>query len=298
MDMSILTKRFCEYSVSMKGFSNRTIKRYKQVLAFYCRIAKISNLDEVTNNNIRALFYSGRTERAWMPNTFLHYYKTLMVFFRWCVRNKYLSSNPMSDIEVPRLEKKLPSKLTKQEAMKILEVTYNYPWDSNFLRHRNYAILSMFLFAGLRKSELLTLKFMDIDIENLSIFVRQGKGNKDRIVPMSYTLAESLKKYIVERKKLNKTCPQFFASLNNDVGFSESGLRNLIKSIRKSSGIYFAAHKMRHTFATLMLEGGADIYSLSRMLGHNDLKTTAIYLYASVEHLRSQMTKHPLNDLI
>ena len=67
--------------------------------------------------------------------------------------------------------------------------------------------------------------------------------------------------------------------------------------MRKSSGIIFSVHKLRHTFATLMLEGGCDIYSLSKMMGHSDIKTTTIYLAASAEHLRSQMTKHPLNDL-
>lgn len=67
--------------------------------------------------------------------------------------------------------------------------------------------------------------------------------------------------------------------------------------IRKASGIYFGVHKLRHTFATLMLQGGVDIYSLSKMLGHSSITTTTIYLYASVDHLRGQMLKHPLNDL-
>jgi len=297
MDMSILSKKFCEYSVSMKGFSVCTIVRYRQVLKYYCNFAQINNLEEATKDNIRSLFYDGRTERAWKPNTFLHYYKTLMVFFNWCVKSGYIASNPMVDIEVPRLEKKLPSKLTKQEAMKILEIIYNYPWDSSFLRHRNYAIFSTFLFAGLRKQELLNLKFMDVDIENQFLFIRQGKGNKDRVIPISFSLAQGLKNYVAERVKLKKTCPQFFASLNNNVGLSKSGLRNLIEKIKISSNIDFAAHKLRHTFATLMLEGGCDIYSLSKMMGHSDIKTTTIYSYASIEHLRGEMTKHPLNDM-
>ena len=74
--------------------------------------------------------------------------------------------------------------------------------------------------------------------------------------------------------------------------------KNLTKKMKDVSKIKFSAHKLRHTFATLMLEGGCDIYSLSRMMGHSDIKTTAIYLAASAEHLRSQMTKHPLNDLV
>jgi site-specific recombinase XerD len=130
----------------------------------------------------------------------------------------------------------------------------------------------------------------------MSIFIRQGKGNKDRVLPVSFRLAEILKKYLVERQRLKKTCPEFFSSLNRNIGFTESGIKRLVESITEASGIKFTIHKLRHTFATLMLEGGCDIYSLSRMMGHSDIKTTTIYLAASAEHLRSQITKHPLND--
>lgn len=182
--------------------------------------------------------------------------------------------------------------------MKLLEISYNYPYDYKYLRYRNHAIFSTFIFAGLRKKELLSLKYTDVDIDNLSIFVRQGKGAKDRVIPMSFTLAQTLKKYLEERKRLNRTCSAFFTSLNRDMGFTDIGLRRLVRKIRATAKIPFTIHKLRHTFATLMLEGGCDIYSLSKMMGHSDIKTTTIYLAASAEHLRSQMTKHPLNDLV
>lgn len=135
----------------------------------------------------------------------------------------------------------------------------------------------------------------DVDVENLTIFVSQGKGSKDRIIPMSFTLAQSLRKYLEERKRMNKTCAEFFCSLTYNRGFTSHGLKRLVIQLRKASGVKFSVHKLRHTFATLMLEGGCDIYSLSKMMGHSDIKTTTIYLTASAEHLRSQMTKHPLN---
>lgn len=182
--------------------------------------------------------------------------------------------------------------------MKLLEIVYNYPYDYKYLRYRNHAIFATFIFAGLRKTELLNLKYADVDIANLTIFINQGKGAKDRIIPMSYTLAESLKRYLEERKRLSKTCDQFFASLNRNSGFTDIGLKRLVIKMRTASGLTFTIHKLRHTFATLMLEGGCDIYSLSRMMGHSDIKTTTIYLSASAEHLRSQVGKHPLNDLV
>jgi site-specific recombinase XerD len=152
------------------------------------------------------------------------------------------------------------------------------------------------LLAGLRKKELINLKLTDVDIENMTIFVRQGKGARDRIIPMCYTLTDSLKKYLIERERLHKTAPEFFCSLNRNMGIKSIGLRRMVELFREESNIKFSLHKLRHTFATLMLEGGADIFSLSKMMGHSDIKTTTIYLAASAEHLRKQMTKHPLNN--
>lgn len=298
MDIDILSQKFCDYSSSIRGYSKHTIRRYSYVIKRYCQFAGICEISQVNDENVRALFYHGRTERDWTVNTFLVYHKTLLVFFRWCITQGYMQKNPITDIEKPKMEKRLPVKLNKQVSLRLLEVVYNYPYEYKFLRFRNHAIFSTFIFTGLRKQELLNLKYTDIDTDNFTIFVRQGKGNKDRIVPMSYTLAQSLKRYQDERKRLNKTNPEFFSSLRGNVGFTDNGLKKLVDQVRKSSGVSFTVHKLRHTFATLMLEGGCDIYSLSKMMGHSDIKTTTIYLSASAEHLRGQMVKHPLNDLV
>jgi len=297
MDIKILAQKFYDYSSYIRGYAKGTIRRYRQVINFFCNFAGITEIEEITQDNVRNLFFYGRTSRKWTPSSFIVYHKSLVVFFRWCMHEGYMQNNPAEDIEVPKLEKRLPPKLTKQEAMRLLEVVYNYPYKYKFERYRNHAIFAVFIFAGLRKKELLNLKYADVDIENLSIFINQGKGSKDRVVPVCYKLAEILRKYLTERVRLRKTCPEFFASLNRNVGFTNTGLKRLVEKVRETSGIQFTIHKLRHTFATLMLEGGCDIYSLSKMMGHNDIKTTTIYLAASVEHLRSQITKHPLNDI-
>ncbi|HEV7702208.1 MAG TPA: tyrosine-type recombinase/integrase [Candidatus Paceibacterota bacterium] len=298
MDIEILALKFYDYSLYIRGYTKPTVRSYKSAISFYCKFANITQIDQVTEKNVREFFLYGRTERKWQSNSFTTIYMSLMSFFRWCVEQKYLKTNPIIGIELPKLEKKLPAKLTKQEALRLLEIVFNYPYDYTFLRHRNHAMFSTFLFAGLRKHELLHLRLTDVDIENLTLFIHQGKGNKDRVVPISYTLAQSLKRYLEERNRLNKTCPEFFVSLNRNMGYTTHGLKRLVVQMRQVSNIKFTIHKLRHTFATLMLEGGCDIYSLSKMMGHSDIKTTTIYLAASAEHLRSQMTKHPLNDLI
>ncbi len=297
MDINLVAQRFYDYSKHIRGYSPHTIRRYRFVVRYYLSRSGITDFGQITEGSVRDLFFRGRTENGWGTHTYITFLKSLVVFFRWCVQEGYMTTNPAEHIEVPKLEKRIPSKLTKQEAMRLLEVVSNFPYQYKFLRYRNHAIFSTFIYTGIRKQELLGLKFADIDLENLTLFVRQGKGNKDRIIPISYTLAESLTQYLIERKRLGKTCPEFFASLNRNIGFSDTGMKRLVETVRKASSIKFSVHKLRHTFATLMLEGGCDIYSLSRMMGHNDIKTTTIYLSATAEHLREQITKHPLNNL-
>ncbi|MBS1731876.1 MAG: tyrosine-type recombinase/integrase [Bacteroidetes bacterium] len=295
MEIATLANQFYEYSIYFKGYSKATIRRYRHAIRYYYTFAKITHIEQVSLQSIQALFVHGRSQRKWQANTFLSYHKSLSVFFSWCKDKGYIPVNPTDDIEVPKIEYRIPVKLSKQDAFKLLELVYNFPWQNKFIQTRNYAIFSTFLFAGIRKTELLNLKYSDIDIENATLFVKQGKGNKDRIIPICPALCKVLKQYLEERKKKMKTCPEFFTSSIHNSGFNETSLKRLVEKIRGTACMNFSIHKLRHTFATLMLEGGCDIYSLSKMMGHNNIKTTTIYLAASVEHLRNQILKHPLD---
>ena len=298
MTIELLLEDFCHYARYMRGVSKETECRYREKISYFAKASKITLVSDVSEKTVQSFFLHGRRDKEWKISTYRTYYMTLVVFFRWCVKNNHLETNYLKDFELPKLEKSLPKKIRKEEALRLLEIAYNYPYTQKYLKYRNHAIFSLFLFAGLRKSEVLHLKLTDVDIENLSIFIRMGKGNKDRIIPMDTNLAKSLNRYLIERKKSGKTCPEFFTSLNLNQGFTNSGLKLLTNKLKEASGISFTIHKLRHTFATLMLEGGCDIYSLSKMMGHSDIKTTTIYLSASAEHLRGQIRKHPLNALV
>lgn len=295
MDIEILANEFYDYSKFIRGYTPKTIQNYKNTIQFFCRFSEIKTPSDITDEKTRHFFINGRIERNWKPKTFITYHKSLVVFFRFLVDKGLLQKNYIDDIETPRLEKSLPKKISKNDAIKLLEIILNYPYESSFLRYRNHAIFSTFLYAGLRKSELLNLTMHDVDIENLTIFIRKGKGNKDRIIPMSYSLAQSLRRYLHERTKKKKTCPQFFTSYTLDCGYTDSGLKRVVNKLKIISKVEFTLHRLRHTFATLMIEGGCDIYSLSKMMGHSDITTTTIYLSTTAEHLRGQMLKHPLN---
>ncbi|HEX3625922.1 MAG TPA: tyrosine-type recombinase/integrase [Verrucomicrobiae bacterium] len=295
MDLQILAASFYEHSIHIKGHSRHTIRRCQHAINYYAKFSGATVIEAVTGASVREMLLDGRVRRGWKPGTFIAMHKSLAAFFRWCVERGHMPANPVDGIELPRLEKRLPSRLRKQDAMKLLEVAANYPYRHVFLARRNHAIFATFVYAGLRRSELLSLRVTDVDLENMTIFVNRGKGAKDRIVPICSQLALALKRYLIERKRLGKTCPEFFASFIKDMRFTVDGMNVLISKMRKATGIKFSSHRLRHTFATLMLEGGCDIYSLSRMMGHSDIKTTTIYLSASAEHLRSQILKHPLN---
>src|SRR5690606_29845146 len=133
----ILCERFCEYSTSILGYSKDTIRRYRFVIRYFKQFANIENLSEVTETNVRELFYHGRIERGWSANTFIVYHKSLRVFFRWCVKEKLIADNPLTDIEMPKIGKRLPAALSRQNALQLLEVVYNYPYGNSFLRSRN-----------------------------------------------------------------------------------------------------------------------------------------------------------------
>ena len=293
MHIEQLLEIFCDYSKFIKGLSDNTIKRYRENIKNFIMISEIKNFGEINEQMVLSFFFKGRVERKWKATTYRTYYMSLIVFFDWAVLNKHLDVNHVKGIELPKIPKSLPKNLSKQQTNLILETTLNYPCTHRFIRYRNHAILSTFVFAGIRKDELFKLTLDDVDIQNRTLFIN-GKGNKQRIIPISYRLAQILERYFKERQKLKKTCPAFFTSFRLNQSYTNSGLKRVVSSIRKSSGIYFRPHVLRHTFATLMLEGGCDIYSLSKMMGHNDIKTTTLYLSASAEHLRGMLSKHPL----
>ena len=150
------------------------------------------------------------------------------------------------------------------------------------------------MYSGVRYQELMNLKLNDVDFTHKVITVSQGKGAKDRMIPLCDALEGYLFPYLQERSQLNPYSIYFFVSKLNHGKMSDNVIKRLFEKLQKKSKLKFYPHMLRHTFATLMLEGGCDIFSLSKMMGHSDIKTTAIYLTATVKHLQGQMRKHPL----
>lgn len=295
MNINELHEQFCHEAQILRNLSLSSVRWYRSSIGLFLRFSKVVYLEDVTAKKLHDYLYDGRINRGWTADTFLNYYKGMKAFFLWCISKGYLKENPLKDIVKPKIERKLPKRISRQDAMRLLECAFNTRYVYRFEGYRNHAIFAVMIYAGLRAKEVLNLKLNDVDFSNSIISVNCGKGGKDRMVPICSTLNRILKGYLVDRNRIGRDCAYFFASIRGDMPFTYSGLKNLVARLKGISKIDFSCHRLRHTFATLMLEGGCDIYALSKMLGHNDIKTTTIYLSASVGYLQEQMCKHPLN---
>lgn len=289
-----LHQRFCEYSFVCKGNTKDTIRWYKNNIKNLIKNTDISLISELDRGCIEKWIFDGKLNRNWSPKNIRNCLQSTSIFIDWCVENRYLKENFIKEIPKPKLPKKLPKSLTQDQAYELLDWTKNFRFFYKFEKSRAFAIMSMFIYTGVRLSELKNLKIEDANLSEKTILIEDGKGQKSRFIPLNSRLIEALENYLKDRKRLNKQCPYFFTAMRQDTKMGDPVIKRLIERLRKASGIYFTPHMLRHTFATLMIEGGVDIYTISKLLGHSDIKTTTIYLSASVKHLQKEILKHPL----
>jgi integrase/recombinase XerD len=219
----------------------------------------------------------------------------LRVWFKWMARHHHILHNPASELELPRLGVRLPKAvLTANEAECIIEQTNIH--DPLGLRDR--AILETLYSTGMRRLELVNLKLWDLDLERATVTIRQGKGKKDRIIPIGDRAAAWVRKYIEESRPQLATEPDDKVVFVSNAGepFSLDYLTEMVRGYVEAAGIgkQGACHLFRHTMATLMHEGGADIRFIQAMLGHADLKTTEIYTHVAIRKLQEiHRATHP-----
>lgn len=286
---------FCEHAIGLKGNSVATVKSLQRSFSDFMKHSNVSYANELDLLVFEKWLLEGKLKRNWAAKTIRIHMGAMSVFCDWLVERDYLPENPIRRIPKPKLPKHLPKSLTLDQATTLLDCTRHLKYTYAFERHRAMAILGLLIFTGIRKKELLSLKLLDVDIENKTLFVNGGKGDKDRVIPLNSRICQILKKYLETRSARKPQSVSFFLSHRFDKPMGEKTIILLFNRIKEMSGIKFSAHPLRHTFATLMLQGGCDIYSLSKMMGHSDIKTTTIYLSATTEQLQKQVLKHPLN---
>ncbi len=219
----------------------------------------------------------------------------LRCWFRWLTKEKLIASNPTAELEFPKEERRLPENVLSAREV---DTIMNSCDLSYALGIRDRSILETFYSTAIRRGELINLKVDDVDWERGTILIRQGKGRKDRHVPIGERALGWLGKYLEEVR------PQL-ACLRNETTiylsrrgrpFGAPNLSQLVRHYIQLAGITKAGscHLFRHSAATLMLEGGADLRTLQSILGHSKLDTTQIYTHVSIKHLKEVHTKtHP-----
>ncbi len=260
----------------------------------FIRHTQIERVQDITRLVYEEWIICGKLEKNWSPKTVRLHLQSMSLFLDWCVGQELIEKNTVKDIPKPKIPAQIPKNLSKDQVVTLMDWAKNYPYNYKFERTRSVAILATFIYSGLRKEELRNLKVTDMDFESKSIFVKCGKGGKDRVVPLHPGLIIYLEDYLKDRRRLKKMCPYFFTAMRQDSRMGENVIKRLVVRLREKSGIYFYPHILRHTFATMMLEGGCNLYALSKMLGHSDIKTTTIYLSATKSHLQDQIIKHPM----
>lgn len=277
---------YLEYLKYERRLSDNTIDSYGEnllkLLNYVNKDILILNSDDIRNY----LLNSDATAK-----TKAHYLSVFNSFYKYMVFNKKINNNPCEGIKTPKLEKRLPKYLTDDEINKLLDIRLIKPID-----YRNKAILEVLYATGIRISELTNLEFNQIDLNDCTIRVL-GKGKKDRIVPLGNMAIHYLTLYIEEyRKFLLKTKTSNYVFINKDGNkISRQGFFKILKQIAKTSGIEkeISPHTLRHSFATHLLNNGADLRVIQELLGHENLVTTEIYSHLGNKKIEEDYSHHP-----
>lgn len=282
--LSGVAQNFLEYLEKQRGYSQHTIDAYKRDLSQFTayvekEIGKTSVNEVLTKPVFRAFIYSF-SERGVRPRTIARKVATLKSISRYCVKNSIIPFNPAKTLSTPKLDKPLPSFLTQKQAEMMI-----MPAPSDEISLRNRAIVELFYGTGMRLAELHVLNVDTIDRKNGLVRVL-GKGRKERIVPVTPDAIQLIEKYLTVRS---------MAKAHDDPLFvNKKGQRLSRRQIERVVTTELAAvsqqkkkspHVLRHSFATHMLDGGADIRAVKELLGHSSLSTTQVYTHVSKEHL-------------
>ncbi|MCK5346840.1 MAG: site-specific tyrosine recombinase XerD [Candidatus Heimdallarchaeota archaeon] len=295
--MSTITyiDEFLDYITLERGLSSNTVSAYKRdLIKFYRYLGKKSNsnLEVLGHSDIVGYVYDLRDENL-QPNSIARNIVAVKVFFRYLVSQQYLKSDPTELVESPRLAKYLPEVLSINEVDSFLKVIRGDKIKSI----RDRACFELMYASGVRVSELVHLKINDIDL-SLGVIRCLGKGQKERIIPMGRLAQEALTKYLeFSRGKLLKDKESRFIFLSKlGSRISRQMIWKLIRHYAQQAGISkkVSPHTLRHSFATHLLNRGADLRIVQELLGHSNISTTQIYTHLNKDRLKSIHHKfHP-----
>ncbi len=293
LDWKNCLEAFLDYLNLQRGFSKNTIESYENDLLPFAQemLKKNIKIESLSKKEIIS-YIELRRRRGFSSRTQARFLSALRSFYKFLQFQKWIDSNPPEEVDTPKILKSLPRFLSYEEVEELL----SSPNESTQNGIRDKAMLELLYATGLRVSELINLKLNQIikDIPLIKVF---GKGSKERLVPVTEKAMDFLEKYIKEvREKINKYSIDYVFLNNWGKPFTRQRFFQIIKDYAKKAGIkkQISPHILRHSFATHLLENGADLKSLQMLLGHSDISTTQIYTHITEERLRKLYDKfHP-----
>jgi len=280
------TKDFLEYLKYERRVSVNTVDSYGENLLL---LKNYTNKDLISLKKEDIKDFLDNVEAT--ARTKAHYLTVFNSFYKYLVFMDKIKSNPCDGIKAPKLEKKLPTYLTNEEIAKLFNIRLTKPVD-----YRNKAILEVMYATGARISEVINLELNQIDFEECIIRV-VGKGKKERIIPLDDVAIDALDNYINNYRPFlikNETCNYVFLNKNGEK-ISRQMIFKMLKNLANKAGITkeISPHTLRHSFASNLLNNGADLRVIQELLGHENLETTEIYSHLQNKKIKDDYNNHP-----
>lgn len=277
VDLIQIKEYFLKSILDQKNYSKKTFENYDRDLNKFFRFLKdykINDIKKITKETIRLYFLKQKNNNI-SNRTLGRYYSSLNSFFIYSIEHEYIESNPLKFIDYPKYTKKVPEYIYESQLEKLL----NEKTSENIeIELRNKLIINLLLDTGVRVSELVNIKVFDIDVEERIIKVF-GKGSKERFVFFTSKTKEILVTYLSKRKE-KAIVDNLFINYKGEK-LTERSVQKIIKLVGEKIGLDIHPHLLRHTFATDLLNKGADIRMIQELLGHENLDTTQIYTHVS-----------------
>ena len=293
MNIKDAIEDFINYCIFEKGLSDKTKESYENDLKIYNEFLNkkhITEVEYIKSNHIKDFLKERSNEET---TTIAHNLTVIKNFHTYLLKENITKENVSEFIERPKLRKSLPKTLSIEDVDKLLNIELKTPFD-----YRNKAMLELMYGCGLRVSELISIELNDIDMTNCLIKVF-GKGSKEREIPLGEYAIYYLKEYISRRELLlkKKPCTKLFLN-NHGLGMTRQGFFKNLKEILREKGLNpeVSPHTLRHSFATHLINQGADLRSIQEMLGHSDISTTKIYTKVSDEKVLEDYNEYHLRS--
>lgn len=284
--MKSLISKFLDYLTFQKRYSGHTITAYRNDLnSFADYIEVFFELDDalVITRRMISSFIADLAESGITARSINRKLSSIQSFYGFLMKEGLLDSNPAKSIQRPKTSSHLPSVMRSDQVKELFNPEL---FGNDFEGMRNYAMLSVLYACGLRRDELINLKLSDIDFHSGQLKVL-GKRNKERIIPIAEELIQVLKKYIDERNALANSEPYVFLTIKAQKIYP-SLVYDIVKNYlsKVTTMEKRSPHVLRHTFATHLLNEGANLQSIKELLGHSSLATTQVYTHTSLEKLK------------